>query len=60
MQIAAGNMLKGGPLNPPVGAVFLWKCAGSDQIEEYVKKDPYVTAGLVPGYSIKEWTVLLE
>mmetsp|Transcript_24762 Transcript_24762/g.34128 ORF Transcript_24762/g.34128 Transcript_24762/m.34128 type:complete len:178 (+) Transcript_24762:125-658(+) len=59
-QVAEGNILMGGPLNPPTGAVFLWKCDDPKIIEEYVQQDPYVIAGLVPGHSIKEWTVLIK
>jgi hypothetical protein len=49
-----------GPYNPPGGAMFLWRCNNPDVIERYAQNDPYVQAGLVPSYSIIEWTVVLK
>ena len=30
------------------------------QIEEFVASDPYFLNGLVSGYTIREWTVVVE
>mmetsp|Transcript_19811 Transcript_19811/g.43324 ORF Transcript_19811/g.43324 Transcript_19811/m.43324 type:complete len:95 (+) Transcript_19811:146-430(+) len=59
-QIATGNLLMMGPYNPPGGAMFLWRCDDPRIIEQYAEKDPYVIAGLVPSYSVTEWTVVLK
>mmetsp|Transcript_22347 Transcript_22347/g.26906 ORF Transcript_22347/g.26906 Transcript_22347/m.26906 type:complete len:137 (+) Transcript_22347:3-413(+) len=60
-QIDEGNMLMAGPLAEPVdGAMFLWNCDNTDMIEEFVKNDSYVKGGLVPSYTIREWSVLLR
>jgi hypothetical protein len=38
MQIAAGNMVMGGPMSPPTGAYFLWKGGDRAAIEAYAAK----------------------
>jgi uncharacterized protein YciI len=53
-------MVMGGPMAPPTGAYFLWKGGDKAAIEAYAKADPYVVNGLVPSYTINEWTVLLK
>jgi uncharacterized protein YciI len=40
------------------GALFIFTGTQQD-VESFVQQDPYVKAGLVPQYSIKEWAVTL-
>jgi uncharacterized protein YciI len=55
--LEAGSIKYGGAYTPNLeGALFVFKSTKST-IEEFVKEDPYYTAGLVPTYSIKEWGV---
>jgi uncharacterized protein len=54
-----GVIVAGGAFNPPTGAVFIFSAENKDVVEGFVKKDPYVSAGLVTKYEIKEWTVVI-
>ncbi|KAJ1420237.1 hypothetical protein B484DRAFT_399935 [Ochromonadaceae sp. CCMP2298] len=55
--LEAGSIKYGGAFTPNLeGALFVFKSTRST-IEEFVKQDPYYTAGLVPSYAIKEWSV---
>jgi uncharacterized protein YciI len=45
--------------DPVEGAVFIFKNISKDDIEAFVKADPYVQNGLVPDYSIKPYTVVV-
>ena len=54
-----GTILSGGPLMPPTGAIFIFSAERMDIVENFVKKDPYVSAGLVTKYSIREWNVVI-
>ena len=59
-QMAAQNKLvMAGALADPVdGALFIFKGVSKDDIEAFVKKDPYVIHGLVPKYSIRPYMVV--
>ena len=52
-------IISGGPFNPPTGAVFVFSAEGKETVEEFVAKDPYVAAGLVSSFSIREWNVVI-
>jgi uncharacterized protein len=52
-------IISGGPFNPPTGAVFVFSAEGKETVEEFVAKDPYVAAGLVTSFSIREWNVVI-
>jgi uncharacterized protein YciI len=45
--------------DPVEGAVFIFKNISKDDIEAFVKADPYVQNGLVPNYSIKPYAVVV-
>eukprot|EP00891_Asterochloris_glomerata_P000130 jgi/Astpho2/130/e_gw1.00004.119.1_t len=50
-QADAGRIDMAGPFQDPVdGAVFIWKGATPEEIQEWVAADPYVQAGLVPSW----------
>eukprot|EP01039_Chlorochromonas_danica_P007565 gene7565-8365_t len=50
-------IIAGGAFLPKVdGALFIFEGLPED-VENFVKHDPYVQAGLVPRYTIKEWAV---
>ena len=55
----SGLILSGGPFVPPTGAVFIFSADGKESVEAFVAKDPYVAAGLVTQYTIKEWNVVI-
>ena len=53
-----GKLIAAGAFNPPTGAMFLFSAeGGKSAADNFVKQDPYVSAGLVTNHSIKEWTV---
>ena len=56
-KVKSGMCVAGGPFNPPTGAIFIFKCNDRQEVEDFVKADPYVSAGLVPSYTINELTV---
>ncbi len=48
-----------GALTEPVdGAVFVFKVEDRSTVEGFVAADPYVSAGLVPAWRIRPWTVV--
>ena len=63
LELAKEMCLSGGPTAPlkaevPTGALFLFETL--EAAETFVKEDPYVTAGIVTGHSIEEWTVAIQ
>ncbi len=58
--VASGRLLLGGAYAEPVdGAVLVFAVDGPDQVEEFVRRDPYVAAGLVTDWRIRPWTVVV-
>ena len=54
-----GRILMAGAVgDPPHGALFVWTT--SDGIEEWVDADPYVKAGLVTGWRVQPWNVVVR
>jgi uncharacterized protein len=50
----------GGAFADPVdGAALLFQVKDRSAIEGFVKKDPYVTSGLVTAWRIRPWTVVV-
>ncbi|GAB9470508.1 hypothetical protein Gpo141_00007752 [Globisporangium polare] len=55
---AEGKVVMAGALLDPVdAAIFIFHTADKRDIEEFVKKDPYVKNKLVTTHSIREWGV---
>lgn len=55
---AAGKMIAAGPLVDATGALFIFGTSqGQADAVQFVENDPYVKAGLVTSYEIKEWAV---
>lgn len=58
-MLSEGKLLMAGAFaNPLDGATFVFK-ATREEVEAFVENDPYVLNGLVPGYRIREWTVVI-
>ena len=54
-----GHIVMAGALgDPPRGAAFVLKGVGPEQIEEFVRADPYVEAGLVTSWRIEPWKLV--
>lgn len=59
-EFEKGRMVMAGACGNPVdGAVFIFQNIELQDIEEYVKGDPYVNNGLVPSWSIKPYNVAI-
>lgn len=59
-KLDAGKLVMAGAAGDPVeGAVFIFKDITKEEIEEFVKSDPYVLNGLVPDYNIKTYAVVV-
>ena len=58
--VARGELVLGGAFADPVdGAALAFKVDSRAEVEEFVAKDPYVVDGLVTGWRIREWTVVV-
>jgi uncharacterized protein len=64
LALAKRSCISGGPTastkNPsiPIGALFIFPDAHS--ATSFVDSDPYVSAGIVTGFSIEEWSVAIQ
>jgi hypothetical protein len=57
---ARGELLLAGALAEPAdGALLVFRAGDSKPVEEFVRKDPYVTNGLVKRWEIRPWTVVV-
>lgn len=55
-----GELVLGGAFADPAdGAAIVFKLEDKTKVEEFVRKDPYVVNGLVSGWRIREWTVVV-
>lgn len=58
--IDRSELVLGGAYNDPAdGAALVFKVEDRAKVEEFVEKDPYVLNGLVTGWRIREWTVVV-
>lgn len=56
---AEGKLLMAGAFNPVEGSLLVSKGDSPAVAEDFVKLDPYVTAGLVTAWRCREWTVVV-
>ena len=55
-----GELLMAGAYSDPAdGAALVFKCDGRETVQRFVDGDPYRREGLVTGYRIREWTVVI-
>jgi uncharacterized protein len=55
-----GELLLAGALAEPADrALLVFRVADRAIVEEFVRDDPYVTNGLVTGWEIRPWTVVI-
>jgi uncharacterized protein YciI len=58
--LARGELLMGGAFADPVdGAVLLFRVDDRSAVEGFVRRDPYVTGGVVTRWRIRPWTVAI-
>ncbi|MGK5637205.1 YciI-like protein [Streptomyces sp. URMC 126] len=55
-----GALILGGALDGPVDrALLVWRVDDPSVVEEFAERDPYVRHGLVTGWSVRPWTVVV-
>jgi uncharacterized protein YciI len=55
-----GELVLGGAFaNPADGAVILFRSDGPEVAERFAQADPYVEAGLVTDWFVREWTTVV-
>jgi uncharacterized protein YciI len=55
-----GELVLGGALaNPPDTAVLLFHSDSPATVESFARNDPYVIAGLVSRWHVREWTTVV-
>jgi uncharacterized protein YciI len=52
-------LLAGAYADPPDGAAFVFRADDDSVVTEFVARDPYVREGLVKGWSIRQWSVVI-
>lgn len=57
--IARGDVVLGGAFADLTQAGIVFRVTDAAQVEEFVRDDPYVAAGLVTSHSVREWTVVV-
>lgn len=56
-----GELVLGGALGDPVmGSLLIFRTGDRTLVEGFVKRDPYVTSGLVLRWSIEPWAVVVH
>lgn len=54
-----GSLLLGGAVdNPADKAYFCFHCQDANEVEEFVKKDPYFQNNIIASYEIRNWNVV--
>ncbi len=57
---AAGKLVLAGAFDPPTdGALLVFKAESAAEVEAFVRRDPYVGNGVVTGWRVKPWTVVV-
>ncbi len=57
---ARGELVLAGAFAEPVdGAAFVFRVEDRSLVESFVAADPYVKGGIVSGWRIRPWTVLI-
>jgi len=54
-----GEVVLGGALPDPFDRALLVWTAPREVVEQFVAADPYVTQGLVTGWTLREWNVVV-
>ena len=59
-QEEQGKIVMAGAFSEPAdGALYIFKNVTKEEIDDYIKGDPYYKNGLINGYKIKAWTVVV-
>ncbi len=55
---ASGELILGGALQEPVGALLVFKTDDRSVPERFARTDPYVINGLVTRWTVRPWNVV--
>jgi uncharacterized protein YciI len=55
---ADGRLVLAGALKP-AGALLIFTADNAAEVERFAESDPYVTGGLVKGWRVHEWAVVV-
>lgn len=58
-QEDGGLVMAGALADPADGAVLIFKGDNPDVAREFARNDPYVKNGLIAGWEVREWTVVI-
>ena len=57
---ARGLIVMAGPLgDPPEGGLLIFRADSPATVEEWVRADPYVTNGIVVGWKVRPWNLVI-
>ena len=57
---ARGELVMAGALgDPPDGALLVFRADSAAVAEDFARADPYVAEGLVTGWRVRPWTVVI-
>jgi uncharacterized protein len=55
-----GDLVLAGALaDPPDGAVLVFRGDSPEAAENFARRDPYVTSGLVKSWRVRKWTTVI-
>jgi uncharacterized protein YciI len=54
-----GKLMLAGAFDPPEGALLVFRCDTADEVEAFVRADPYVRNGLVTAWKVRRWNVVI-
>ncbi|MEJ7583187.1 MAG: YciI-like protein [Acidimicrobiales bacterium] len=55
-----GELFLAGALAEPAdGAVLVFRCDSAEIVEAFARSDPYAQAGVVTGWRVRPWTVVV-
>jgi len=57
--VARGELLLGGPLDPPEEAMLLFGGEDAGAAEAFAASDPYVLNGIVTAWRVRAWTTVV-
>jgi uncharacterized protein YciI len=57
--VARGELLLGGPLDPPEEAMLLFAGEDASTAEAFAASDPYVINGIVTAWRVRAWTTVV-
>ena len=57
--VERGELLLGGPLDPPEEAMLLFAADDAGVAEAFARDDPYVVNGIVARWRVREWITVV-